>query len=195
MQFKTLALTLFLAAAAAESVQELVAQIPACAKTCLDNASTEVGCAVSDNKCQCGKANDLTQASLICVSTSCTSDELSDTTELSARICAAVALEAGGDAIKSAGSAATSALGDAGSAATSVLGNAGAAATSLIGDAAGHVSSLIADATGGSPATPTPASPAAANPAPADPATPTPGAGNRFVAGLGFAAAMAALAL
>ena len=80
--------------------------------------------------------------------------QTTETTKLSAQICGAVALGAGGDAV------------------TSLVSSASAAATSAIGSA------VFGSATD---ATTTP--------------TATPAAGNRAVAGLGFAAAIAALAL
>ncbi|KAI8965187.1 hypothetical protein F5Y11DRAFT_21128 [Daldinia sp. FL1419] len=154
MQFKTLAIALFAATVAAESVQELISQIPSCAKPCLDKASTTIGCKTTDSMCQCGKIDDLTKEAITCVSTSCSADDLTETTKLSGEICAAVAVDAGNDAFSSAVSGAS------------------AAATSAIG------SVVFGSSTG---AAPTP--------------TATPGAGNRAVAGLGFAAAVAALAL
>ncbi|KAL7622851.1 hypothetical protein AAE478_006530 [Parahypoxylon ruwenzoriense] len=153
MQFKTLALSLFVAVAAAESVQELISQIPSCAKPCLDSASTSIGCSTTDNKCQCSNINNLIQEAAGCVSTSCSANDLGETTQLSTRICAAVALEAGGDAV------------------SSVISGASAAVTSVVGEVTGT----------GTDSTPT--------------ATATPGAGHRSVAGLGFAAVVAALAL
>ncbi|KAI6080507.1 hypothetical protein F4821DRAFT_58425 [Hypoxylon rubiginosum] len=152
MQFKTLAVAFFAAAVAADSVSDLVSQIPSCAKTCLDNASTAIGCSTTDTSCQCSKFDDLTKEGITCVSTSCTTDDLTKTTKLSAQICAAVAENAGG------------------AAASSIVSSAGAAVTSAINSITG---------TGATP-TATPA---------------TPAAGNRAVVGLGFAAAMAALAL
>ncbi|KAI1808837.1 hypothetical protein F4811DRAFT_499128 [Daldinia bambusicola] len=154
MQFKTLAIALFAAAATAESIQELISQIPSCAKPCLDNASTKIGCSTTDNKCQCNKIDDLTQEAITCVSTSCNSDDLTKATKLSGEICAAVAADAGG------------------AAASSLISSASAAATSAIGSA---VTGSATDA--------------------ASAPTETPGAGNRAAAGLGFAVAMAALAL
>ncbi|KAI1099535.1 hypothetical protein F4804DRAFT_349299 [Jackrogersella minutella] len=154
MQFRTLALAFFAAASvSADSVQELVAEIPSCAKPCLDDASTKIGCSTTDNTCQCSKITDLTTEAIGCVSTSCSADDLADTTKLSSEICAAVAADAGT------------------AAASSALSSAGSAATSAVGSILGSATS----------ATATP--------------TATTGAGNRAVAGLGFAAAMAALAL
>ncbi|KAK8085361.1 hypothetical protein PG997_006632 [Apiospora hydei] len=76
MQFKTIVLSAFVALAAAESIQELVAQIPACTKKCLDDASKQIGCDASDNKCQCGKLDDLTAKATPCI-IACTDDDMS----------------------------------------------------------------------------------------------------------------------
>ncbi|KAI1418308.1 hypothetical protein F5Y13DRAFT_58 [Hypoxylon sp. FL1857] len=156
MQFKTLAFALFAAAVSADSLQELISQIPSCAKPCLDDASTKIGCSTTDNKCQCTKIDDLTTEAIGCVSTSCSADDLTETTQLSTQICLAVAQDIGGATY------------------SSVLSSAGAAATSAIGSLTG-VSATSASTTPS--------------------ATATPGAGHRAAAGLGFAAAMAALAL
>ncbi|KAI1370476.1 hypothetical protein F4677DRAFT_451355 [Hypoxylon crocopeplum] len=153
MQFKTLALALFATAAAAQSIQDLISQIPPCAKPCLDSASTKIGCSTTDNKCQCSKIDDLTKEAITCVSTSCESSDLTKTTQLSAQICAAVAADAGGAAV------------------SSIVSSANGAVTSAVG-------SLVGSATG-----------AATTP------TAAPDAGSRAAAGLGFAAAMAALVL
>ncbi|KAK5628898.1 hypothetical protein RRF57_004613 [Xylaria bambusicola] len=76
MQFKNIALSLFVAAVAAESVDELVKQIPSCATTCLNDGAKKVGCAVDDYKCQCGKITDITSDAIPCVSAACSSDDL-----------------------------------------------------------------------------------------------------------------------
>ncbi|KAI1395586.1 hypothetical protein F4819DRAFT_181127 [Hypoxylon fuscum] len=135
MQFKTLAIAFFAAAAAAESLQELIAEIPSCAKPCLDDASTKIGCSTTDNSCQCSKIDDLTKEAITCVSTSCNSDDLTKTTKLSAQICAAVAVDAGGAAassiVSSAGAAATSAI-------NSITGSTTTAATPTATSGAGN---------------------------------------------------------
>lgn len=79
MQFKTLAIALFAAAVSADSLQELISQIPSCAKPCLDDASTKIGCSTTDNKCQCSKIDDLTTQAIGCVSSSCSADDLTGT--------------------------------------------------------------------------------------------------------------------
>lgn len=78
MQIKTIVLSTFVALAAAETIQELVAQIPPCTKKCLDDASKQIGCDSSDNKCQCSKIDDLTSKSTPCI-INCQSDDLSST--------------------------------------------------------------------------------------------------------------------
>ncbi|KAI2467432.1 hypothetical protein F4781DRAFT_312116 [Annulohypoxylon bovei var. microspora] len=157
MQFTALALALFAAASvSAQSTQELISQIPSCAKPCLDDASTKIGCSTTDTTCQCGKIDDLTTQAIGCVSTSCSADDLTETTKLSAEICAVAAANAGG------------------AAASSVVSSAGSAATSAIASLTGATATSSTTSATTTPAT---------------------GAGNRAVAGLGFAAAVAALAL
>lgn len=73
MQFKAVALSLLVAAVSAETAQELVAQIPACASKCIEDASVSIGCSTTDIGCQCSNADELTAAGTQCVATSCTS--------------------------------------------------------------------------------------------------------------------------
>ncbi|OTA53948.1 hypothetical protein K449DRAFT_469653 [Hypoxylon sp. EC38] len=139
MQFKTLAVALFAAAVSADSLQELISQIPSCAKPCLDDASTKIGCSTTDNKCQCSKIDDLTTQAIGCVSTSCSADDLTETTQLSTQICLAVAQDVGGatysSVLSSAGAAATSAIASlTGASATS----ASTSATPTASPGAGH---------------------------------------------------------
>ncbi|KAI5925161.1 hypothetical protein F4810DRAFT_91612 [Camillea tinctor] len=134
MQFKPLALALFVALVSADSVQDLVSQIPSCAKTCLDNASTTIGCATTDLACQCDKKTDLTKAAIVCVQGACSSDDLKKTTTVSAELCLAVAQQGVGSAVSSAVSSATAA---AGSAVTSALGLSGTASGTATATATG----------------------------------------------------------
>ncbi|GAP84600.1 putative CFEM domain-containing protein [Rosellinia necatrix] len=195
MQFKTAALSLFVALAAADSIDDIAAKIPACAKTCLNDGSTAAGCAVSDHKCQCSEIDAITKNSILCITSSCDGDDLNETTKVTTELCLAVAQQVGDDTFSSAvdsitskaagaftsatgaaGSAFTSATGAVGSAFTSATGAAGAAITSATGAAGDAISSAIDD-------TPSPTS--------------TPAAANQAAAGLGMvgAAAMFALAL
>ncbi|KAK8045407.1 hypothetical protein PG993_005431 [Apiospora rasikravindrae] len=143
MQFKTIVLSAFVALAAAESIQELVAQIPACTKKCLDDASKQIGCDASDNKCQCGKLDDLTAKSTPCI-IACTDDDMSKTIELSGKICAKVGGAQVGSAVSSLASGASTAIGGA-------LSTASAKATSVYGDITATASHAA------STSTPTPA--------------------------------------
>ncbi|RYO88897.1 hypothetical protein DL764_008665 [Monosporascus ibericus] len=109
MQIKTVAFSLLASLAAAQSIQELLQQIPSCAIPCLADASQAIGCAVNDNACQCRKADELTSEAIFCVSTDCEPAELGTTTDVSTQICLLVAKQAGGDAAESAGASATAA--------------------------------------------------------------------------------------
>ena len=79
MQFKTFVYSALAATAAAQSLQDAVKQMPACAQTCIDAASPKIDCKVGDNACQCGKVDDLTKAALPCISTSCDPEEMQGT--------------------------------------------------------------------------------------------------------------------
>ena len=109
MQAKTLAFALFASLAAAQSVQELLEQIPSCAVPCIADASQVIGCAIDDNACQCRRADELTSEAIFCVSTDCEPEDLGTTTDVSTRICLLIAAQAGGDAAESAGPSTTAA--------------------------------------------------------------------------------------
>jgi hypothetical protein len=79
MQVKTVVLSLFVAVAAARSIDEIVADIPSCAKPCIDSASTKAGCAIADHNCQCNKIGELTSDSVVCVSQGCDAGDISST--------------------------------------------------------------------------------------------------------------------
>ncbi|KAH9907029.1 hypothetical protein F4778DRAFT_610179 [Xylariomycetidae sp. FL2044] len=125
MQFNTLALSLFVAVVAADSVSDLRAQLPSCSVDCLNNASTAVGCGVDDTSCQCGKVDDLTSESIACLSTSCSDDDLTTTAQLTGEICVAALADAGSDtassAIASASNAVSSAVASASGAVSSAV--------------------------------------------------------------------------
>ncbi|RYP43757.1 hypothetical protein DL768_009712 [Monosporascus sp. mg162] len=109
MQIKTVTFLLFASLAAAQSVQELLKQIPSCAIPCIADASQAIGCAVNDNACQCEKADELTSEAIFCVSTDCEPEDLGTTTDVSTQICLLIAAQAGGNATESAGPNATTA--------------------------------------------------------------------------------------
>ncbi|KAK7991671.1 hypothetical protein PG996_013310 [Apiospora saccharicola] len=143
MQFKTILISAFVALAAAESIQDLVAQIPACTKNCLNDASKQIGCDSSDNKCQCGKIDDLTKNATPCI-IGCQNDDMSKTLELSGKICAKVGGAQVGSAVSSLASEASTKIGGA-------LSTASAKATSVYGDITATASHAA------NTATPTPA--------------------------------------
>ncbi|KAK8069844.1 hypothetical protein PG994_006460 [Apiospora phragmitis] len=165
MQFKTIVLSAFVALAAAETIQELVAQIPACTKKCLDDASKQIGCDTTDNKCQCGKLDDLTSKATPCI-IACTNDDMSKTIELSGKICAKVGSAQIGSAVSSVASDVSTKVG-------SALSTASAKATSVYGDITATASHAA------STSTPTPAA----------------AGRNMVGAGAGLAAAVVAMAL
>jgi hypothetical protein len=66
--------------AAAQTITEEVAKIPACAKPCIDAAVKDAGCSLTDFACQCGsKKNDITAGATGCVSTSCQGNDITST--------------------------------------------------------------------------------------------------------------------
>ncbi|KAI1113560.1 hypothetical protein F5Y14DRAFT_417588 [Nemania sp. NC0429] len=186
MQFRTVALSLFVALAAADNISDLAAKVPSCARPCIASAAEKAGCDATDYKCQCGKALEITSNSALCTTTSCSKDDTNEAYKSTTDLCLAVAGQAGSDALSSftsaVGGAFTSATGAVGSAFTEATGAAGSAFSSAT-DAAGSAFSSATDAAG-----------SAASP------TPTPGAANHpAVAGMGMgmvgAAAVFALAL
>ncbi|KAJ8120399.1 hypothetical protein O1611_g10376 [Lasiodiplodia mahajangana] len=79
MQFKTVALSLFVAIAAADDISDLAAQVPSCAQSCLSDGAKKAGCSTTDYTCQCSNITSITANSALCVSTSCSSDDLAGT--------------------------------------------------------------------------------------------------------------------
>lgn len=78
MQFKNLAFSLFVAAATADTLTDLVMSIPSCALTCLVTSASNIGCGVTDYSCQCNKAAALQSDAQSCVAAACsTADQAS----------------------------------------------------------------------------------------------------------------------
>lgn len=75
--FSTIVISVLVALSAAANTQDLVSQIPACAKTCLNNAAKNAGCDVSDIKCQCEKLIQMTGDARPCISSGCSVDDTS----------------------------------------------------------------------------------------------------------------------
>ncbi|KAI1336704.1 hypothetical protein F5Y15DRAFT_418772 [Xylariaceae sp. FL0016] len=104
MRFQTAILSVIFAAAAttAQSVDELVSQIPTCAQPCLADASEAVGCSATDSACQCNHSTDVQKNAIVCVSSSCSEDELNNLLSLTTQICKAVASGSASSAVASA---------------------------------------------------------------------------------------------
>ncbi|KAI1163049.1 hypothetical protein F5B18DRAFT_621788 [Nemania serpens] len=187
MQFRTVALSLFVALAAADHISDLASQVPSCAQPCLASGAQKAGCDATDYKCQCSKALDITSNSALCVSTSCSSDDSANAYKTTTELCLAVAGQAGSDSLSSAIDSLTSAVGGAvtkatdaaGSAFTSATGAAGSAFTSATGAAGSAITSAVGSASAGA----------------VPPATSTPAAANQAVAGMGMVGAAAFFAL
>lgn len=77
MQIKAVVISVFVATAFADTpdVNSILTQVPACALPCLIEGASAVGCDATNYACQCGKADQLTQAAGSCVDTSCSADE------------------------------------------------------------------------------------------------------------------------
>ncbi len=76
MQFRIVTLSLLASLVAADSIQDLIAQVPTCTVPCLDNAAKQIGCATTDNQCKCKKSDELASQAIVCVSSSCSIDKL-----------------------------------------------------------------------------------------------------------------------
>ncbi|KAF4929567.1 hypothetical protein CGCVW01_v001377 [Colletotrichum viniferum] len=85
-------ITAFLAAfAAAKTVDELVAEIPTCAVTCIREAATSVNCDISDFACSCAKQDQLTPVVVNCLSkSSCSADDQTTVLLTAQQICSQV---------------------------------------------------------------------------------------------------------
>lgn len=76
MQFKIVALSLLASLAAAETVQELTAELPSCAVTCINKAAQEQNCAADDQECKCKNATKIMEPAFECAADTCTANEL-----------------------------------------------------------------------------------------------------------------------
>lgn len=81
----TLIITAFAALAAAQSITDL----PTCSLSCLTTAIPQLGCGLTDLKCSCQKAGELTPILTQCVQKSCSEADQKKTLEVLAAICAA----------------------------------------------------------------------------------------------------------
>ncbi|KAI1157992.1 hypothetical protein F5B18DRAFT_642809 [Nemania serpens] len=115
MQYKTVALSLFAAVAAAQnstSLPDLVSQLPPCAIPCFQRGAEDAGCSTTDFQCLCGtgKSSFITGAGL-CIASSCDSDALNSAASLAGQICTDVANNPDPSEVASASAIVTSALG------------------------------------------------------------------------------------
>jgi hypothetical protein len=81
----TLIITAFAALAAAQSITDL----PTCSFSCLTTAVPQLGCGLTDFKCSCQKAGELTPILTSCVQKACSESDQKKTLEVLAAICAA----------------------------------------------------------------------------------------------------------
>ncbi|KAI0537179.1 hypothetical protein GGR58DRAFT_360637 [Xylaria digitata] len=178
MQFKAVAIPLFMALAAAQTfmlnddIDDLITQIPSCPRKCLDDANNRSSCDADDHVCQCDNTEKITNPALSCLS-DCTLKDQQKANQVGADICRAV---------RRAQDKSASA-----SVAASTSGTATAAGTTI----------TTATTTAAATATVANNAPADTNNDTAPSPTPSSAAVNQAVAGMGMvgAAAMFALAL
>ncbi|RYP81158.1 hypothetical protein DL769_002106 [Monosporascus sp. CRB-8-3] len=119
MQFRTVALSLFAAAAAtaqnttSESLPDLIAQLPTCAIGCLDSAADSAECAPTDFECICGANRQSFIASIgtcVLLTGQCSEDEISRAGNIAPKICNNVSNNPEPSAVASASALVSSAL-------------------------------------------------------------------------------------
>ncbi|KAI1756292.1 hypothetical protein F4782DRAFT_485586 [Xylaria castorea] len=207
MRSKILVLSLFAVLTAASRIDDLLSQMPACARKCFDEDSKKAGCATDDHRCQCTKIYSITDGSAPCISTGCNSEDQKETTKIATEICLDVAHDIGTGTFNSvmhslagvAGSAiagltsaigpaftsATGAAGDTFTSATAALGDVYTSATAVAGDTYTSATAAVGDVLDS--ATPSTAPPATSTSAPA--------AANQVIVGMGIVGAAAVFAL
>ncbi|KAI0446156.1 hypothetical protein F4803DRAFT_547404 [Xylaria telfairii] len=205
MWFKTVVLSLYVALAAASCMDDLVSQMPSCARRCLDDDFKMARCDINDHSCHCTKIHGITNGSASCISTACSSDEQKDVTKIITEVCLDVTHEVDPDTLNSAlhslasvagsavadltsatGPAFTSAVGaasDAFTSATAAAGDSFASATAAAGGIYTSASTAVGDVVGG------------ATHGAGSPATSTPAAANQATVGIGIVGAVAMFAL
>ncbi|RYP74947.1 hypothetical protein DL771_002731 [Monosporascus sp. 5C6A] len=119
MQFRTVALSLFAAAAAtaqnttSDSLPDLIAQLPTCAISCLDSAADSANCEPTDFACICGANRQSFIASIgtcVLLTGQCPQDEITRATNLAPRICSSATSNPEPSAVASASALVSSAL-------------------------------------------------------------------------------------
>ncbi|KAI0466706.1 hypothetical protein F4859DRAFT_518760 [Xylaria cf. heliscus] len=142
MRFKIVVLPLFVALAAASRMDDLVSQMPSCARKCLDEDSKNAGCDIDDYRCQCTKIQEINNSSTSCISTSCSSDDQNKATQITTEICLDIAHEVDTD---TSGSAMHSLAGVVGPVFASITSAVGPEFTSAAGAASDLYTSATAD--------------------------------------------------
>ncbi|KAI0151528.1 hypothetical protein BJ166DRAFT_391874 [Pestalotiopsis sp. NC0098] len=94
MQFKNLAVSLFVAAVVADDITSLVTQVPDCALTCLVTGASDIGCTVTDYDCQCSKASELQASAGPCIQEACSSADQATALTISQEICQSLGINA-----------------------------------------------------------------------------------------------------
>ncbi|EFQ31461.1 hypothetical protein CGRA01v4_11053 [Colletotrichum graminicola] len=87
----TAIISLLAAIVAADTVNQLVDQIPTCAVTCISDQSTAVGCDITNFACSCGKISELTPKVVSCLATSgCSTADQATVFRITPQICAQI---------------------------------------------------------------------------------------------------------
>ncbi|KAK6217051.1 hypothetical protein QIS74_07165 [Colletotrichum tabaci] len=87
----TLVVSLLAASVAAQTIDQLVEEIPTCAVTCIRDGAQAVNCDVTDFTCSCSKVGELTSSVVPCLATSgCNSSDQAKVLQLATQICAMV---------------------------------------------------------------------------------------------------------
>lgn len=114
MQISYLAIPLFAAVAAAQnstSLPDLVAQLPTCASSCLNDGASNANCTVTDFSCICDNKDSFLSGASICIlQSTCTASEKSNLSSLATSICEDVNDGASSADLASASAVATSIL-------------------------------------------------------------------------------------
>ncbi|KAK1705941.1 uncharacterized protein BDZ83DRAFT_552075, partial [Colletotrichum acutatum] len=85
----TIAVSFLAALVAAETIDQLVAEIPTCAVTCIRDGAQSVNCDITDFACSCGKVEQLTAKVVPCLASSgCSSTDQATVLQLASQICA-----------------------------------------------------------------------------------------------------------
>ncbi|KAK2008294.1 hypothetical protein LZ32DRAFT_462481 [Colletotrichum eremochloae] len=83
--------SLLVAIVAADTINELVDQIPTCAVTCIRDQGKAVGCDITDFACSCGKITQLTPKVVSCLATSgCSTADQAKVFQVTPQICAQI---------------------------------------------------------------------------------------------------------